>query len=113
MAEAEGQAAEAAHRQPVDRPAFAGGDGPVGRVNVADQVLGDEVVPVVLLPLVTLGPVDIPRVAAVGHHDDQVEPLGRLRRAHAGPVVVIPREPVEQVQDGIPLVPEARRRPAG
>ena len=48
VAEAQGQGAVAAHRQAVDGAALARGDGAIGGVDVADQVLDDGVVPGVL-----------------------------------------------------------------
>ena len=104
MLQADRQTPVTAHRQAVDRPPFASRDGPVSRVDVTDQVPDEEVIPGVLLPLVALGPVDVPGVAAVGHDDDQVEPAGRAPRAEVGPVEVVARVAVEQVEDGIALV---------
>src|SRR5262249_17031799 len=99
----EHEAAEAAHRQAVDRPPLALGDGAVGGVHVTDQVLDDGVFPVVLLGVVAPGPVDIPGVADVRHDDDEVVGAGVLGHAHPRPGGVVARQAVQQVENRVAI----------
>ena len=88
----------------VSRAAFALGDRAVVRVDMADDVVDHVIFPGVLLPAFARRPVDVPRVAHVRHDDDHIVARGVFRHLHPGPVRVVARESVQQVEDGIALV---------
>ena len=69
-------------------------------LHVADQILCYGVIPVVLLAIVAFDPVDVPGVAGIRHHYDEVERSSVLGHAHARPVGVVACQAVQQVEHG-------------
>ena len=72
---------------------------------MVDHVLNDVILPVVPLPVFVLCPIDIPGVAPIGHHDDEVVVQAGVKRRAVRPPPgrVVLRHAVQQIQHGIPL----------